>query len=102
MDKYLRQRKTLKATRGKQQITYKVTPIRLSSDFTAEIQQAKRQWHDISKAKKGKDLQPRIPCLRRPYSSDAREKSKALQRTHYHQTRSATNPRKEKVTTRDK
>ena len=64
MDKYLRQRKTLKATRGKQQITY-ITPIRLSPDFSAEIQQARREWHDVSKVMKGKDLQPRIPCPRR-------------------------------------
>ena len=29
--------KILKAAREKQQITYKVTPIRLSADFSAEI-----------------------------------------------------------------
>ena len=38
--------KLLKATRGKQQITYKGTPIRLSADFSAETLQARREWHN--------------------------------------------------------
>ena len=36
--------KTLKATRGKQQITYMGIPIRLSADFLAETLQARREW----------------------------------------------------------
>ena len=36
--------KILKATREKQQITYKGTPIRLSADFSAETLQARRGW----------------------------------------------------------
>ena len=32
--------KILNATRGKQHITYKVTPIRLSADFSAETDSA--------------------------------------------------------------
>ena len=43
--------KILKATRGKQQITYKGIPIRLS---------ATGEWRDIFKVMKGKNLQPRI------------------------------------------
>ena len=39
--------KILKATRGKQQITLKGTQIRLSADFSAEILQARREWHDV-------------------------------------------------------
>ena len=39
--------KLLKATREKQQITYKGTPIRLTADFSAETLQARRDWHDI-------------------------------------------------------
>ena len=50
----------LKAAREKQQITYKGSPIRLSADFSAETLQARREWHDIFKAMKGKNLQPRI------------------------------------------
>ena len=52
--------KILKATREKQQITYKGTPIRLSADFSMEILQARREWHDIFKMIKGKNLQTRI------------------------------------------
>ena len=51
--------KILKATREKQQITYKGTPIRLSSDFSTETLQARREWHDIFKVMKAKNLQPR-------------------------------------------
>ena len=52
--------KILKATRKKQQITYKGTPIRLSADFSTETLQARREWHDIFKVMKGNNLQPRI------------------------------------------
>ena len=38
--------KILKATREKQQITYKGTPIRLSADFSTETLQGRREWHD--------------------------------------------------------
>ena len=52
--------KLLKAAREKRQITYKETPIRLTADFSAEILQARREWHDILKVMKGKNLQPRL------------------------------------------
>ena len=52
--------KILKATREKQHIIYKGTPIRLSADFSAETLQARREWHDLFKVMKGKILQPRI------------------------------------------
>ena len=52
--------KLLKATREKQQITYKRTPLRLTADFSAETLQARREWHDIFKVMKGKKLQPRL------------------------------------------
>ena len=39
--------KILKATREKQQITYKGIPIRLSADFSAETLQARREWHVV-------------------------------------------------------
>ena len=35
-------------------------PIRLSADFSAETLQARREWHKIFKAIKGKNLEPRI------------------------------------------
>ena len=52
--------KLLKAARVKQQITHKGTPIRLTADFSAETLQARREWHDILKVMKGKNLQPTL------------------------------------------
>ena len=52
--------KLLKAAREKREITYKGTPIRLTADFSAETLQARREWHDILKVMKGKNLQPRL------------------------------------------
>ena len=39
--------KISKAARGKQQITYKGIPIRLTADLSAETLQARREWQDI-------------------------------------------------------
>ena len=52
--------KLLKAAREKRQITYKGMPIRLTADFSAETLQARREWHDILKVMKGKNLQPKL------------------------------------------
>ena len=54
------QGKILKAVREKQQITYKGIPIRLTADLSAETVQARREWQDIFKVMKGKNLQPRF------------------------------------------
>ena len=51
--------KLLKAAREKQQLTYMGTPIRLTADRSADILQARREWQDIFKVMKGKNLQPR-------------------------------------------
>ena len=53
--------KILKAAREKQRITYKGTPIRLTADLSAETLQARREWQNIFKVMKGKNLQPRLP-----------------------------------------
>ena len=50
----------LKTARGKKQITYKGTPIRLTADFSAEALQARRVWYDILKVMKENNLQSRI------------------------------------------
>uniref|UniRef100_A0A8D0ZRF3 L1 transposable element RRM domain-containing protein n=1 Tax=Sus scrofa TaxID=9823 RepID=A0A8D0ZRF3_PIG len=50
----------LKAAREKQSVNYKGTPIRLSTDFSTETLQARREWQGIFKALKGKNMQPRI------------------------------------------
>ena len=52
--------KILKAVREKQQITYEGIPIRLKADLSAETLQARRQWQDIFKVMKGKNLQPKL------------------------------------------
>ena len=57
--------KLLKAAREKQQITYKGIPIRLTADLSAETLQARRDWQDIFKVMKGKNLQPRLLYLAR-------------------------------------
>ena len=48
--------KLLKAARQKQQITHKGIPIRLTADLSAETLQARREWQDIFKVRKGKNL----------------------------------------------
>ena len=50
----------LKAAKEKQQVTYKENPICLIADLSAETLQARREWQDIFKVLKGKNLQPKI------------------------------------------
>ena len=50
----------LKAAREKQQVTYKGNPICLTTDLSIEILQTRREWQDIFKVLKGKNLQPRL------------------------------------------
>ena len=55
----------LKAAREKQQVTYKGNPIGLTTDLSAETLQARREWQDIFKVLKEKNLQPRLLYLAR-------------------------------------
>ena len=50
----------LKAAREKLQVTYKGNPIRVTADLSAETLQARKEWQDIFKVLKGKNLQPRL------------------------------------------
>ena len=50
----------LKAAREKQQVTYKGNPICLTVDLSAETVQARREWQDIFKVLKEKNIQPRL------------------------------------------
>ena len=50
----------LKAARGKERITYKGVPMRLSADFSKETLQARRGWKEVFEVMKGKDLHPRL------------------------------------------
>ena len=50
----------LKAAREKQHITYQGIPIRITADLSIETLQARREWQDILKVMKEKNLQPRL------------------------------------------
>ena len=86
----------LKAAREKQQVTYKGNPIHLTADFSAETLQARREWQDIFKVLKWKNLQPRLLYLARfSFKIDGEIKSfsdkQKVQRIKYHQTSFTTN-----------
>nr|KAF6392626.1 hypothetical protein mPipKuh1_007815 [Pipistrellus kuhlii] len=55
----------LKAARERQKVTYKGTPIRLTTDFSTETYQARREWDEIYKVMQRKGLNPRILYLAR-------------------------------------
>ena len=66
----------LKAAREKQQVTCKGNPIRSTADLSAETLQARREWQDILKVLKGKNLQPRLLNLARiSFKTDGEIKS---------------------------
>ena len=50
----------LKAAREKEQVTYKGNSICLTADLSAKTQQVRKEWQDIFKVLKGKNLQPRL------------------------------------------
>ena len=60
MPKFKGKERILKAARGKRRVTYKGVPIRPSADFSKEAFQARRDWQEIFKVMKNKDLQPRF------------------------------------------
>ena len=51
-------KKNIKSSKGK--ATYKGNPICLTADLSAETLPARREWQDIFKVLKGKNLQPRL------------------------------------------
>jgi len=55
--KYSDKEKYLK-TGQKKSLTYKGKAVRLAGDFSTEIWQARREWPDIFKVLKGKNMQP--------------------------------------------
>ena len=50
----------LKAVREKQRVTYKGVPTGLSVDFLKETLEAKRDWQEVFKEMKSKDLHPSL------------------------------------------
>ena len=61
MPKVKDKERILKAGREKEKVTYKGVPIRLSADFSKETLQARRNWQEVFKVIKSKDLQPTLP-----------------------------------------
>ena len=60
MPKVKDKERMLKAAREKELITCRGVPIRLSADFSKKSLQAVRDWQEIFKVMKSKDLQPRL------------------------------------------
>ena len=58
--KITQKERILEAAREKDTVTYKGLPIRLSADFSKETLQARRDWKEVFKVVKGKDLHPRL------------------------------------------
>ena len=85
----------LREAKEKGPITYKGSPICLTAHLSAEILQARREWQDIFKVLKGKNLQLRLPYLARiSFKIDGGIKSfsdKQVNRIQYHQTSFTTN-----------
>ena len=59
MPKVKDEERILKAAREKKLVTYRGVPIRLSY-FPKETLQSRREWQEVFKVMKSKDLQPRL------------------------------------------
>ena len=81
----------LKATREKQQTTYKGIPIRLSGDFSAETLQARRQWRNTFKEMKKKTYDIEYSTTEQDFLSDLSSNHKIKRREEKRTTE--TNPR---------
>ena len=60
LPKMKQRERILEAAQDKDTVTNKRVPIRLSDDFSKETLQARRDWKEIIKVMKGKDLHPRL------------------------------------------
>ena len=84
----------LKEVRDKKEVTYKGAPIRLATDFSMEMLQARREWQKIFQVMRTRGLQPRLHYSARlsiKIKGQVRsfpEKNKS-KRIHLHQTSSA-------------
>ena len=56
MPKVKGKERILKAAREKQRVTYKGVPMRLSADFSKETLQARRDWQEVFKVVRSKNL----------------------------------------------
>ena len=91
----VQQRKNLKGSRGKKEVTYKGVPIRLAADFSMEMLQARRrEWQKIFQVMRTRGLQPRLlyPArlsIKREGQIRGFPDKKKSKRIHFHQTSSA-------------
>ena len=60
MQKVKDKERILKAAGEKQLVTYRGIPVRLSADFSKETLQARRDWQEIFKVMKIRNLQLRL------------------------------------------
>ena len=60
LPKINKREKILKGAKENKRVAYKEVLIRLSADFSKETLQARRDWKEVFKAMKGKDLCPRL------------------------------------------
>ena len=60
MPKFKDKERILKASREKWLVPYRKVPIRLSADVSKETFQSRRDWQEIFKIMKSRDLQPRL------------------------------------------
>ena len=60
MPKVKDKERILKAAKEKQLVTYRRVPISLSADFSKITLQVRRDWQEIFKGVKSRDLQPRL------------------------------------------
>ena len=58
MPKFKDKERILKATREKKLVTYRGVPLRLSAGFSKQALQARRDWQEMFKVMKSRDLQP--------------------------------------------
>ena len=83
-------KRIFKAAREKRQVTDKGNPMYLTPDLSAETLQARREWQDIFKALKGKNLQ--LSPARILFKIDGKIKAfQTSKRIQYHQTSFTTN-----------
>ena len=91
MPKLKDKERILKAARERQLVSYGGVPIRLSTDFSKETLQARRDWSKIFKVMKIRDLQPRLfYSAKISFRIEGQIKNfpdkKKLKGVHHHQT----------------
>ena len=80
MPKVKDKERILKAARNKKAVIYKGALTGLSANFSTETLQARRNWQEILKVMKSKDLQPRLLSPEKPSFRIEGQRDKELPR----------------------